>query len=915
MKTTQVDKFEYMADSRQINAFNEEFFSGADISLKFHGEVVSDISQFQYQLQEQMKPIYGYQSRLFDSMAIGNRIVIGSFAIPLSDVDFIHKAIAKANDKLAVQYPGGIAGPETPTNDVYSGADVASSSYDTTTEFADPTTYDYSKDDHTMKTEDTDSSGYSNDVYSNRSEVGRILASARLAMFKPYATGASGPDEFDAFGLVKYCYHLAYSIDDVKSANDLYKLVGTKFKKQSSPEPGDIVLMLFAVPGGNGNTVTKCGIYAGNHQYYTVNYGGTVVNKQVKLENSATEIIYIRYQKPTSSNPSSSRPSRLGGPTAEIMSMRSYSSKESPLTARDWQRRYNGRSDMTRVVSKEFRYIPHGDVNVVTGGFVFKDKPFMPTDKTSKVIIKQSYRKVSMTDIHRESNGDPNIHFLVKKNGTIEQGMPICFQLDPSNSLVIMVEGNYNTPLVNDGHSGDPENVPAPIEQVDAVINLLYDLKANMSGLRVIMGYRELMNIEHGTSINQCADPGVLFPLHRLVYEGPFVQAGASFDLVNDQIVEALELDSIYDVETYGEVSIMVSATVMTGERPADNWFLNHPGFSVMTSTYGKYRPNISTSKLHAGIDYAGAAGSKIPSPVNGTVIVSKLQANNKGFGNYVVVKDKHGNKHVFAHMRTRYAKVNDKVSVGSILGEMGSTGTSTGNHLHYGVIKSGATDYSYSNSIDPNSYLTPTYGFPEAGNSSTPAALSSMGDYRRNLYLTSPVLRGDDVRELQLALQSVGLYKDKIDGLFGKNTLSALERLENNGRYSINTLDMVNGKQTVTSSNWTSIRNGINYLTGNYEVSTQESNVEVQSQIELTDAIWGPTQGLKTYNQASKPFFYPEGIVRVNGFDIEIQYGYHDAHKNRKIKNVFLRSLGQGVDPSGQVVTEMYEFVARNVE
>ena len=76
-------KYDPLITTRQQNLFTEEFFAGPDVSIYFNGTEMVNISQIQYTVQEQLKPIYGYDSMVFDDIAVGSRIVIGSFVMPI----------------------------------------------------------------------------------------------------------------------------------------------------------------------------------------------------------------------------------------------------------------------------------------------------------------------------------------------------------------------------------------------------------------------------------------------------------------------------------------------------------------------------------------------------------------------------------------------------------------------------------------------------------------------------------------------------------------------------------------------------------------------------------------------------------------------------------------------------------------
>ncbi len=123
-----------------------------------------------------------------------------------------------------------------------------------------------------------------------------------------------------------------------------------------------------------------------------------------------------------------------------------------------------------------------------------------------------------------------------------------------------------------------------------------------------------------------------------------------------------------------------------------DNWE------SYVSSPYGyRTHPISNEYKLHSGTDLALSANTPIPSNINGTVTVS---AYNNSYGNYVVVRDNKGLLHYYAHMNERNVNVGDTISVGDTLGLVGSTGNSTGNHLHYEIR---GTD---GKSIDSGKYL-----------------------------------------------------------------------------------------------------------------------------------------------------------------------------------------------------------------
>jgi murein DD-endopeptidase MepM/ murein hydrolase activator NlpD len=87
--------------------------------------------------------------------------------------------------------------------------------------------------------------------------------------------------------------------------------------------------------------------------------------------------------------------------------------------------------------------------------------------------------------------------------------------------------------------------------------------------------------------------------------------------------------------------------------------------------------------RLHAGIDLAAPVGTTILSTADGVVTDAGRES---GYGNVVRVRHEFGFETVYAHLSKIRVKVGQQVSRGVQIGDMGSTGRSTGSHLHYEV-------------------------------------------------------------------------------------------------------------------------------------------------------------------------------------------------------------------------------------
>ncbi len=118
-------------------------------------------------------------------------------------------------------------------------------------------------------------------------------------------------------------------------------------------------------------------------------------------------------------------------------------------------------------------------------------------------------------------------------------------------------------------------------------------------------------------------------------------------------------------------------------------------GDYIITSDYG-YRNDDDVSGYHDGLDLGADKGTTISAADGGRVIVAETH---RSYGIYVIIQHDDGTKTVYAHMSKRSVSVGDRVYQGQKIGEVGSTGYSTGDHLHFEIIKNG-------NKVDPEKYL-----------------------------------------------------------------------------------------------------------------------------------------------------------------------------------------------------------------
>lgn len=99
--------------------------------------------------------------------------------------------------------------------------------------------------------------------------------------------------------------------------------------------------------------------------------------------------------------------------------------------------------------------------------------------------------------------------------------------------------------------------------------------------------------------------------------------------------------------------------------------------------------PIYKTPKMHTGIDFTAATGTPVYATGDGTV--KEAGYDNGGYGNNVVVNHGYGYQTLYGHMQKVKVRIGDRVKRGEVIGWVGSTGKSTGPHLHYEVIRNGS--------------------------------------------------------------------------------------------------------------------------------------------------------------------------------------------------------------------------------
>lgn len=185
-------------------------------------------------------------------------------------------------------------------------------------------------------------------------------------------------------------------------------------------------------------------------------------------------------------------------------------------------------------------------------------------------------------------------------------------------------------------------------------------------------------------------DPTMLKGEEIVEQEGAIGKKEVSYTLIEENGVrtERIQTDENIVIEPKDNILVVgtkVIPSVGTGEFawPAEGGHIS----SQMGSRWGRY---------HYGIDIARPSGYTIKASDNGVV---KTAGRHSTYGNYVVINHNNGYETLYAHLSKIDVSVGQVVGQGAAIGVMGSTGRSTGTHLHFEVHKNGAE-------VNPLAYL-----------------------------------------------------------------------------------------------------------------------------------------------------------------------------------------------------------------
>jgi len=139
---------------------------------------------------------------------------------------------------------------------------------------------------------------------------------------------------------------------------------------------------------------------------------------------------------------------------------------------------------------------------------------------------------------------------------------------------------------------------------------------------------------------------------------------------------------------TDGKQMLWINGDGVDGGGEQTSQGMRMPVNGRVTSGFGsRFHPILGYVRMHAGLDLAAAYGSPIVAAADGRVVSAGWAG---GYGNLVRIAHAGGLQTMYGHMSRIAARSGESVRQGQLIGYVGSTGLSTGPHLHYEVLKNG---------------------------------------------------------------------------------------------------------------------------------------------------------------------------------------------------------------------------------
>lgn len=241
--------------------------------------------------------------------------------------------------------------------------------------------------------------------------------------------------------------------------------------------------------------------------------------------------------------------------------------------------------------------------------------------------------------------------------------------------VCVLVYANFFTSPKEKRLKRDLEENDIQIAYLERRVNMLSHVLKGLEEKDDNM-YRVLLEAEPVSDRNQWIEPAEMYASKNMTLH--------SINALSRKI-DILTARSKVELESYGELWGMLQHKEERMNRiPAISPVRN----PKVISGFGlRYHPVYKILRRHTGIDLIGKRGQAIYATADGVV---SSEHPGSGYGNSVVINHGYGYQTIYAHLSKANVRPGQKVKRGEVIGKMGSSGLSSGVHLHYEVIKNG---------------------------------------------------------------------------------------------------------------------------------------------------------------------------------------------------------------------------------
>lgn len=216
---------------------------------------------------------------------------------------------------------------------------------------------------------------------------------------------------------------------------------------------------------------------------------------------------------------------------------------------------------------------------------------------------------------------------------------------------------------------------------VDIQVEYLLSTEQEVLENYEITGYSEIVQEEMESSEIVSNDDSIIENAEDLTVSG----------IEEMKIIEVKEEYSVNNRASYKDL----------GDLTDDGTFLwPVTGYRNISSPYGWRICPFHGREFHSGIDIPAPSGTPIRASKDGVIVTSQYDS---GYGNYIVIRHTDGSSSLYAHMYKPGLSVGVNVTQGQVIGGVGTTGSSTGNHLHYETWLGSTSD----SRVDPMSVVS----------------------------------------------------------------------------------------------------------------------------------------------------------------------------------------------------------------